>query len=133
MQLILYSDEEVQAALEPLRAIPAFTDLLLTDPPAAPKRKRDKPAGDLKSQPQPNVPKKMVVGGDEPLPAEDKPVGTSDPTTPTVLMEIGSQEQAQPVAEIGTGAKPKAPSRKPKRADKSGTSTEKGKILGKPP
>ena len=50
----------------------------------------------------------MVVGGDEPLPAEDKPVRTSDPTTPTVPMEIGGQEQAQPVAEIGTGAKPKA-------------------------
>ena len=37
LQLILYSDEEVWAALEPLRAIPAFTQLLLTDPPAAPK------------------------------------------------------------------------------------------------
>ena len=131
MQLILYSDEEVRAALEPMRTIPAFTNLLLTDPPATPKRKHDKPAGDPKSQPQPNVPVKMVVGCDEPLPAEDKPIGTSDPTTPAVLMEIGGQEQAQPVAEIGTSAKPKAPSRKPKRADKSGTSTKKGKILGK--
>ena len=133
MQLILYSDEEVRAALEPLRAIPAFTDLLLTDPPATPKRKCDELAGDPKSQPQPTVPVKMVVGGDEPLPGEDKPIGTSDPTTPAVPMEIGSQEQAQPVAEISTAAKPKAPSRKPKRADKSGTSTEKGKILGKLP
>ena len=133
VQLILYSEEEVRAALGPLWAIPTFTNLLLTDPLAAPKRKRDEPAGDPKLQPQPNVPVKMVVGGDKPLPVEDKLVGTSDPTTPAVLMEIGSQEQAQPVAEISTSAKPKALSRKPKRADKSGTSMEKGKILGKPP
>ena len=133
MQLILYSDEEVQAALKPLWAIPAFTDLLLTDPPAAPKRKRDEPAGDPKPQPQPDVPVKMVVGGDEPLPAEDKPVGASDPATPAVPMEIGGQEQAQSVAEISAGVKPKALSRKQqKKAAKSGTSTEKGKILGKP-
>ena len=110
LQLILYSDEEVWATLEPLWAIPAFTDLLLTDPLATPKRKRDEPAGDPKSQPQPNVPVKMVVGGDEPVSVEDKPVGTSDPATPAVLMEIGSQEHVQPVAEMGTGAKPKAPS-----------------------
>ena len=67
------------------------------------------------------------------MPAEDKPIGTSDPATPVVPMEIGGQEQAQPVAETSTGAKPKAPSRKPKKADKAGTSMEKGKILGKPP
>ena len=134
VQLILYSDEEVRAALEPLRAIPAFTNLLLTDPPAAPKQKHDEPAADLKPQPQPNVPVKMVVGGDEPLPAEDKPVGASDPATPAVPMEIGSQEQAQSVAEISAGAKPKAPSRKQqKKAAKSSTSIEKGKILGKLP
>ena len=133
MQLILYSDEEVRAALEPLWAIPTFTDLLLTDPPATPKQKHGEPAGDPKPQPQSNVPVKMVVGGDEPVPAEDKPVWTSDPATPAVPMEIGSQEQVQPVAETGTGGKPKAPSRKPKKADKAGTSMEKGKILGKPP
>ena len=52
----------------------------------------------------------MVVGGDAPLPVEDKPIGTSDPSTPVVPMEIGSQEEAQPAAEIGTGVKPKAPS-----------------------
>ena len=69
LQLILYSDEEVRAALKPLQAIPAFTDLLLTDPPATPKRKRDKPAGDPMPQPQPDVPAKRVEGGDEPLPA----------------------------------------------------------------
>ena len=45
-----------------------------------------------------------------PLLAEDKLVGTSDPATPAVPMEIGGQEQAQPVAETGIGAKPKAPS-----------------------
>ena len=110
LQLILYSDEEVRAALKPLRAIPAFTNLLLTDPPAAPKRKRDKPAGDLTPQPQPDVPTKKVVGGDAPLPVEDKPIGASDPATPVVPMEIGGQEQVQPVAETGIGAKPKAPS-----------------------
>ena len=130
VQLILYSDEEVRAALEPLQAIPTFTDLLLTDPPAKPKQKRDEPAGDPKLQPQPDVPVKMVVGGDEPLPAEDKPVGASDPATPAVLMEIGGQEQAQSVAEISTGAKPKAPSQKQqKKTAKSGTSMEKGKIF----
>ena len=133
VQLILYSDKEVWATLEPLWAIPTFTDLLLTDPPATPKRKHGEPAGDSKPQPQPNVPVKMVVGGDEPVPVEDKPTGTSDPATPVVPMEIGSQEQAQPVAETGTGAKPKASSRKPKKADKAGTSMEKGKILAKPP
>ena len=115
MQLILYFNEEVRAALEPLWVISTFTDLLLTDPPAAPKQKRDKPAGDLKPQSQPNVPVKMVVGGNEPVPAEDEPIGTIDPATPAVLMEIGGQEQVQPVAETGTGAKPKALARKPKK------------------
>ena len=133
VQLILYSDKEVWAALEPLRAIPAFTDLLLTDPPATTKRKRGEPAGDPKSQPQPNVPVKMMLGGNEPVPVEDKPTGTSDSATPAVPMEIGSQEQAQPVAETGTGVKPKAPSQKPRKAEKASTSLEKGKILGKPP
>ena len=108
MQLVLYSDEEVRPALQPLRAIPAFTDLLLTDPPAAPKQKRDEPAGDPLSQPQPDVPTNKVVGGKEPLPAVGKPGGASDPATPMVPMELGGQEQAQPVAETGIGAKPKA-------------------------
>ena len=75
----------------------------------------------------------MVVAGDEPVSAENKPVGTSDPAIPVVLMEIGSQEQAQPVAETGTSAKPKAPSQKPRKAGKSAPAMEKGKILGKPP
>ena len=110
LQLILYSDEEVRAALEPLRAIPAFTNLLLTDPPAAPKRKRDKPAGDPTSQSQPEVPAEKAVGGDAPSPVEDKPVGASDPATVTVPIETGGQEQVQPMAETGIGAKPKAPS-----------------------
>ena len=123
----------MRAALKPLRAIPAFTDLLLTDPPAAPKRKHDKPAGDPTPQPQPDFPAKKVEGGDEPLPAEDKPIGASDPATPVVLMEIGGQEQVQPVAETGIGVKPKAPSRKPRKAGKSAPAMEKGKILGKPP
>ena len=75
----------------------------------------------------------MVVVGDEPVSAEDKPIGTSDTATPVVPMEIGGQEQAQPVAETGTGAKPKAPSRKLRKAGKSAPAMEKGKILGKPP
>ena len=133
LQLVLYSNEEVRAALQPLRAIPAFTDLLLTYPPAAPKRKRDEPAGDPLSQPQPDVPTKKVVGGEEPLLAEDKPIRASDPTTPVVPMEIGGQEQAQSAAEPGTGAKPKVLSRKPRKAGKSAPAMEKGKILGKPP
>ena len=106
LHIVLYSDEEVRAALQPLRAIPAFTNLLLTDPPAAPKRKRDEPAGDPLSQPQPDIPTKKVVGGKEPLPAEDKPGGARDPAP----MELGGQEQAEPVAETSAGAKPKAPS-----------------------
>ena len=133
LQLILYSDEEVRAALQPLLAIPAFTDILLTDPPAAPKQKHDKPAGDPTWQPQCSAPAKKVVGGDKPLPVEDKPGRASDPATPVVPMEIGSQEQVQPVAETRTGAKPKASSRKPRKAGKSAPAMEKGKILGKPP
>ena len=133
LQLILYSDEEVRAALEPLRAIPAFTNLLLTDPPAAPKRKRDKPAGDPTSQSQPDVPVEKAVGGDAPSPVEDKPVGASDPATVAVPIETGGPEQVQPVAETSIGAKPKAPSRKPRKAGKFAPAMEKGKILGKPP
>ena len=125
MQLILYSDEEVRAALKPLRSIPTFTDLLLTDPPTTPKRKHGEPAGDLKLQSQPNVPVKMVVGGDELVPAEDRPAWTSDPATPAVPMEIGGQEQVQPVAETGTGAKPKALSQKPRKAEKASTGRER--------
>ena len=87
LQLVLYSDEEVRAALQPLRPIPAFTDLLLTDPPAAPKQKHVKPAGDPLSQPQPDVPTKKVVGGKEPLPAVNKPSRASDPATPRVPVE----------------------------------------------
>ena len=75
LQLVLYSDEELRAALQPLWAIPAFTNLLLTDPPAAPKRKLDEPAGDPLLQPQPDVPTKKVVGGKEPLPVVDSPAG----------------------------------------------------------
>ena len=74
-----------------------------------------------------------MVGGDASLPVEDKPVGASDPATPAVPIETGGQEQMQPVAEIGTGAKPKAPSRKPRKASKSAPAMEKGKISGKPP
>ena len=48
-------------------------------------------------------------------------------------MEIGGQEQAQPVAETGISAKPKAPSQTPRKVGKSAPAMEKGKILGKPP
>ena len=34
---MLYTDEEVQAALELLRAIPAYTEVLTIDPPEPPK------------------------------------------------------------------------------------------------
>ena len=37
LQLILHTDEEVWAALEPLRAIPAYTEVLTIDPPEPPK------------------------------------------------------------------------------------------------
>ena len=133
LQLILYSNEEVRAALEPLRAIPAFTNLLWLILQLHPSEKRDKPAGDLTSQSQPDVPAEKAVGGDAPSPVEDKPIGASDPATVTVPIETGGQEQVQPVAETGIGAKPKAPSRKPRKVGKSAPAMEKGKILGKPP
>ena len=103
----------MRAALEPLRAIPVFTQLLLTDPPASPKQQRDKPAGDPTSQSQPDVPAEKVTGGDAASPMEDKPIGASDPATPVVPIETGKghdQEQVQPVAVTGISAKPKAPS-----------------------
>ena len=136
LQLILYSDKEVQAALEPLRAIPAFTQLLLTVPPAAPKRKRDKPAGDLILQSQPDVPSEKVTGGAAPSSVEDEPVMAIDPATSTTPIEIAKghdPEQAHPSAVTGIGAKPKAPSRKPRKAGKSAPAMEKGRILGKLP
>ena len=136
LHLILYSDEEVRAALEPLRAIPAFTQLLLTDPPAAPKRKRHKPAGDPILQSQSNVPSEKVTGGAVPSSVEDEPVRAIDPATSTTPIEIAKghdPEQAHPSAVTGIGAKPKAPSRKPRKAGKSAPAMEKGRILGKPP
>ena len=133
LQLILYSDEEVRAALEPLRTIPAFTQLLLTDPPAAPKQKCDKPAGDPMSQSQPDVPAEKVTGGDAKSPMEDKPVRASDPATPTVPIETGKDHDKEQAHDTGIGAKPKAPSRKPRKAGKLAPAMEKGKILGKPP
>ena len=136
LQLILYSDEEVRAALKPLRAIPAFTQLLLTDPPAAPKQKRDKPAGDPILQSQPDVPSEKVSGGAAPSSMEDKPVRAIDPATSTTPIEISKghdPEQAHPSAVTGIGAKPKAPPRKPRKAGKSAPAMEKGRILGKPP
>ena len=136
LQLILYSDEEVRAALEPLRAIPVFTQLLLTDPPAAPKRKRDKPAGDPILQSQPDVPSEKVPGGAAPSSVEDEPVRAIDPATSTTPIKIAKghdPEQVHPSAVTGIGAKPKAPSRKPRKAGKSAPAMEKGRILGKPP
>ena len=53
LQLILYTDDEVRATLEPLRNIPAFTELLTVDPPAPPKRKHQEKEEGSKSQPQP--------------------------------------------------------------------------------
>ena len=84
-------------------------------------------------QPQPNVPTEKVVGVMRHYSWRTSSIGASDPATPVVPMEIGGQEQAQPVAETGIGAKPKAPSRKPRKAGKSAPAMEKGKILGKPP
>ena len=126
----------MRAALEPLRAIPAFTQLLLTDPPAAPKRKRDKPARDPILQSQPDVPSEKVSGGAAPSSVEDKPVRAIDPATSTTPIEISKghdPEQEHPSAVIGIGAKPKAPPRKPRKAGKSAPAMEKGRILGKPP
>ena len=136
LQLILYSDEEVWAALEPLPTIPAFTLLLLIDPPATAKQKCDKPAGDPMSQSQPNVPAEKVTGGDAPSSVEDKPVRASDPATsmtPIETVKGHDLEQAHPAAVTGIGAQPKAPSRKPRKAGTLAPAMEKGKILGIPP
>ena len=53
----------MRAALEPLRTIPAFTELLLTDPPAAPKQKRTEASED--PQPQPEQPVRKETGGSD--------------------------------------------------------------------
>ena len=82
---MLYTDEEVRAALEPLRAIPAYMEVLTIDPPEPPKRKPDKP-------------------GEEPTP---KPV--SDMTT-----ESKEGQDAKPDSTNTSGAKPKIPAKKPK-------------------
>ena len=86
---MLYTDEEVRAALEPLQAIPAYTEVLTTDPAEPPKRKPDKPGG-------------------EPTP---KPV--SDVTTES---EEGKDMKPEPTNT--SGAKPKIPAKKPKGSPK---------------
>ena len=93
LQLILCTDEEVRAALEPLRAILAYTEVLTIDPPEPPKRKPDEP-------------------GEEPIP---KPVSKSkegkdvkpDPTdTPGAKPKIparkvkGSPKHAKPMVKL---------------------------------
>lgn len=115
--------------MEPLRTIPAFTELLLTDPPAAPKRKRAEPTGEPQPQPQPQ-PEKGKAATPSSSQAE-VPSKAGDPPIPDVLMEVGSSEQAKGSAETG-GAKPKVSSSKKKGASKS-SAEDKGKILGKSP
>ena len=81
--MVLYTNEEVRAALEPLRAIPAYTEILTIDPPEPPKRKPDKP-------------------GEEPLP---KPVSVVKP-------ESEEGNDGKPVSTDTSGAKPKIPVKK---------------------
>ena len=127
VSLTLYSAEEVWAALEPLRAIPAFTELLLTDPPAAPKRQCMEPTGEPQPQPQPEKEKDAALSSSQ----AEVPSKSSDPPIPGVPMEEGSPEQSKGSAETG-GAKPKTSSGKPKGASRSGAG-DKSKILGKLP
>ena len=112
------------AALEPLRAIPAFTELLLTDLPAAPKRKLTEASTD--PQPQPDQPAKKDTGGSDSSAAETKPTGSGIPPVP---LEKGVQEVEKDTAS-SSGAKPK---RKPKGSAKAASVLGKSRILGKPP
>ena len=125
--LTLNSDEEVRAALEPLRTIPAFTELLLTDPPAAPKQKRTEASED--PQPQPEQPVGKATGGSELPAAETKPTGSDILPAPATPLEEVVQE-ADKGSASGSGAKPK---RKPKGSVKAASALGKSKILGKPP
>ena len=125
--LTLYSDEEVRAALEPLRTIPAFTELLLTDPPAAPKQKRTEASED--PQPQPDQPARKETGVSELSAAETKPTGSGILPTPVAPVEKGGQE-ADKGSASSSGTKPK---RKPKGSATAASALGKSKFLGKPP
>ena len=82
LQLVLYTDEEVWAALEPLCTIPAYTEVLNIEPPEPPKRKRDTSVQDPMSKPAADMVKEEE---------EDKDVkpGSSDaPTTASLLPSL---------------------------------------------
>ena len=51
LQLVLYTEEEVQSALELLQAIPAYTEVLTIDPPDPLKRKPDEPGKEAMPKP----------------------------------------------------------------------------------
>ena len=67
------------------------------------------------SQSQPDAPAEKVTGGDAPSSMEEKPVGASDPATPAVPIETGKDHDKEQSHDTGIGAKPKAPSRKPRK------------------
>ena len=117
----------MRAALDPLRTIPAFTELLLTDPPAAPKWKRTEASEDPQSQP--GQPTTKETGGSDVSVAEAKPTRSGALPTPVEPLEKGGPEAVKEPAS-DSGAKPK---RKPKGSAKSVSALGKSKILGKPP
>ena len=130
LELILYTNDKVRAALEPIRNIPAFTELLMVDPPAPPKRKCQEKEEGSKSQSQPE-PKaepepEQEPGGAMVLPRPEKQSEEK--------MEVAEGDQGVADSKSGTtdssGAKPKVPSKKPKSVK---SAAGKANILGKPP
>ena len=95
LQLILYTDEEVWAALEPLRAIPAYKEVLTIDPSEPPKRKPagpaedppPKPTSDVMTESEREVKLELVdtAGAKPKIPAR-KPKGSPKQAKPTVKL-----------------------------------------------
>ena len=104
LQLILYTDEEVWAALEPLRAIPTYTEVLTIDPPEPPKRKPagpaedppPKPASDMMTESEREVkPEPVDTAGAKPKIPARKPKGSPKQVKPTVKL-LGKPPRPRP-------------------------------------
>ena len=124
----MYTDDEVQAALEPLRNIPAFTELLTVDPPAPLKRKHQEKEEGSKSQPQPELKAEpdQELGGAVVLP---RPEEQSEEKKEIAEGDQGAADSKSGMAD-SSSAKPKVPSKNPKSVK---SAVGKSNILGKPP
>ena len=94
---MLYTDEEVWAALELLRAIPAYTEVLTIDPPEPPKRKPDKPGEELIPKPVSDV---TTSGAKPKIPAK-KPKGSPKPAKLTVKL-LGKPPWPRPMLTVAS-------------------------------